>query len=136
MDNKVSFIREGQEVTGTLAKSFISNVFSYMFSALAITGVTAYWFGTNVSLLRYLVNFETGGMTGLGMFVTFAPIGFVLIMSFGFQRLSSMALLLLYIAPSYTPPNALFARISAKTVAITSRMPPADSRRRNSRIMS
>ena len=65
-----------------------------MFAALAITGIMAYWFGTNESLLRYLVNLETGGMTGLGMIVMLAPFAFVLIMSFGFQRLSSFVLLL------------------------------------------
>lgn len=100
MNNEVTFKKDGREISGTLAQSFISNVFSYMFAALAITGVIAYWFGTSATLLSYLVNLETGGMTGLGMIVTFAPIAFVLVMSFAFNRLSSMMLLLLFITYS------------------------------------
>lgn len=100
MNQQITFKKNGQEFTGSLAQSFISNVFSYMFAALAITGVIAYWFGTSEVLLSYLINMETGGMTGLGMVVTFAPLAFVLIMSFAFNRLSSITLLLLFIAYS------------------------------------
>ncbi|MBL4706820.1 MAG: Bax inhibitor-1/YccA family protein [Flavobacteriales bacterium] len=78
-------------------KSFLSNVFTYMAGALALTGVLAYWFGTTPSLLGYLVNFETGGMNILGYIVMFAPLAFVLVMSFAFNKLSSFTLLLLFI---------------------------------------
>jgi len=81
----------------TVSNIFLANVFSWMFMALAITAITAYLFGTNEALLSYLVNFETGGMTMLGWVVIFSPIGFVLLMSFGFQRLSSSTLLLLFV---------------------------------------
>lgn len=81
-------------------QSFLSNVFSFMTGAMAITGVVAYLFGNSQSLLSYLVNFETGGMTILGWIVTFAPLAFVLIMSFSFERLSSFSLLLLFVAYS------------------------------------
>lgn len=98
MDQKVTLKKDGQEFTGSISQSFISNVFSYMFAALSITGIIAYWFGTNDSLSDYLINSETDSMTGLGMLVTFSPLAFVLVISFGFQRLSSMVLLLLFIA--------------------------------------
>lgn len=81
-------------------RSFLSNVFTYMTGALAITGVIAYWFGQSESLMSYLINFQTGGMTMFGYIVMFAPIIFVLIMSFSFNRLSSFSLLLLFIAYS------------------------------------
>jgi FtsH-binding integral membrane protein len=81
-------------------KSFLSNVFTYMAGALAITGVLAYWFGTTPSLLSYLVDFETGGMNILGYVVMFAPLAFVLVMSFAFNKLSSIALLALFIVYS------------------------------------
>jgi FtsH-binding integral membrane protein len=80
-------------------KSFLSNVFTYMAGALAITGVLAYWFGSSESLMSYLIN-ETQGLTMLGYGVMFSPIIFVLVMSFSFNRLSSFALLLLFIAYS------------------------------------
>lgn len=84
----------------TDVRSFLSNVFTYMTGALAITGVIAYWFGQSESLMSYLINVQTGGMTAFGYIVMFAPIVFVLIMSFSFNRLSSFSLLLLFIAYS------------------------------------
>ena len=97
MDNKVIIQKDGREFEATMAKSFVSNVFSYMFAALTITGVIAWWFGNNESLMRLIVNPETG-MTGLGYIAAFSPLAFVLIMSFSFDRLGSMVLLLLYMA--------------------------------------
>lgn len=84
----------------TNVRSFLSNVFTYMTGALAVTGVIAYWFGQSESLMSYLIDFQTGGMTLFGYVVMFAPIVFVLIMSFSFNRLSSFSLLLLFIAYS------------------------------------
>jgi FtsH-binding integral membrane protein len=81
-----------------MTRSFISSVFSWMSAALAITAVTAYLFGTDESYIRYLVS-ETG-LTGFGYFVMFAPIGFVLLMSFGFQRLSQMMMTILFLVYS------------------------------------
>lgn len=98
MNQQITFKKDGQEMTGTLAQTFISNVFTYMFAALAITGVIAYWFGTNVSLLSLLINMETGGMTIFGWVVMLAPLGFVLLMNRGIERYSSLVLLLMFIA--------------------------------------
>jgi len=65
--------------------------------AMAVTAVTAYFFASSPALLASLINFETGKMTTLGWVVTFAPIGFVLLMSFGFQRLSPSVMVLLFV---------------------------------------
>ena len=81
-------------------RAFLSNVFTYMAGALSITGVIAYLFGTKDSLLSYLVNFETGGMTILGWGVMLAPLAFVLVMSLSFNKLSSFSLLGLFVAYS------------------------------------
>jgi len=78
-----------------MTRTFIASVFSWMSAALAITAVTAYLFGTDETYIRYLVS-ETG-LTGLGYFVMFAPIGFVLLMSFGFQRLSQTMMTFLFL---------------------------------------
>jgi len=82
----------------TVAKSFMTQVFGWMFLAMIVTAVTAYWFASSPSLVNSLRNVETGGLTGLGWIVTLAPIGFVLLMSFGFQRLSPAVLTLLFIS--------------------------------------
>ncbi len=81
-----------------VAKTFMSQVFTWMTLAMIITAGTAYWFASSESAIKSLVNVETGGLTGLGWIVTLAPIGFVLLMSFGFQKLSALAMTLLFIA--------------------------------------
>lgn len=78
---------------GALAKNFISNVMTYMTAALAISGVMAYWFGTNDSLLRLLYNAEGTGMSIFGWIAMLAPFGLVLLMGFRFQKMSSSSML-------------------------------------------
>ncbi|MEI7724772.1 MAG: Bax inhibitor-1/YccA family protein [Bacteroidota bacterium] len=81
-----------------VAKSFMTQVFGWMTLAMFVTAVTAYWFSSSESLMGSLVNVETRGMTPLGWIVMLAPLGFVLLMSFGFQRLSPAVLTLLFIS--------------------------------------
>jgi FtsH-binding integral membrane protein len=75
-----------------VSKTFISGVFSWMGIALAISAVTAYVFGTDMSYMSYLLDTATGKMTGLGYIVMFSPLAFVLLMGFGFNKLSVTAL--------------------------------------------
>lgn len=79
-----------------VAKTFMSQVFLWMTLAMTVTAITAYLFAGNQSLINSLLNPETGSLTGLGWIVTLGPIGFVLLMSFGFQRLSPVAMILLF----------------------------------------
>ena len=94
-DNFNIFAQSHQQA-GDSTKAFMVDVFSWMFAALTITAVMSYLFGTNLSLKTMLVG-ETG-MKPLGYVVMFAPIGFVLLMSFGFNKLSYSVLLILFIA--------------------------------------
>ncbi|HNF72919.1 MAG TPA: hypothetical protein PLP34_10910, partial [Chitinophagaceae bacterium] len=73
-----------QEVSAS--KNFMANVFIWMFAALSISAISAFVFMSSPTLLMSLVN-ETG-LNLLGKIIMFAPLGFVLLMSFGFQRLS------------------------------------------------
>jgi FtsH-binding integral membrane protein len=82
-----------------VAKTFMASVFSWMGIALAISAVTAYVFGTDSSYMSYLIN-PTGGMSGLGLVVAIAPLGFVLLMGLGFNRLSGTALSILFLVYS------------------------------------
>lgn len=88
--------REQTSQVGTIAKSFLANVFTYMSAALAITGIVAYLFGTDMSLISVMFNAE-GGMNMIGYLVMFAPIGLVLLMSYGFQKFSAMVLVALFV---------------------------------------
>jgi uncharacterized protein len=88
-----------QPVEQTQVKNFMANVFAYMFMALGISALFAYLFATNLSLMQNLIN-PTGGLSPLGWIVMLAPIGFVLLMSFGYARLSAPVLVLLFVVYS------------------------------------
>ncbi len=79
------------------SSTFLNEVFAWMGLGLALTAVVAYFVANTPSFLAMLVT-ETGGLSMLGYVAMFAPIGFVLAMSFGYQRLSYTALLGLFVA--------------------------------------
>ncbi|MGJ7032591.1 Bax inhibitor-1/YccA family protein [Niabella hirudinis] len=86
-----------KEAVGSGSRSFLANVFTYMFVALGITAVVAYLFAENKDAL--LIPIMSNKL--LLYAIIFAPLGFVLLMSFAFNRLSAavlMALLLVYAA--------------------------------------
>ena len=75
--------------------AFLNNVLMWMGVGMFITAIVSYLFATTPYLLSLLVN--TDGITGFGYVVMVAPIGFVLLMSFGFNRLSYVTLLILFL---------------------------------------
>jgi len=82
-----------------LASNFIRSVYSYMFLALAISGVLAYAIGSNPVTFERLFQTETGFST-LFWVILFLPVVLSLIIQWGFQRLSQEILLLLFVAYS------------------------------------
>ncbi|WP_419700556.1 Bax inhibitor-1/YccA family protein [Mucilaginibacter sp. NFX135] len=80
------------------SRKFIANVFLWMFVALGLSAVCAFLFSQNQALLNMLIDPATGRNTGLGTITMFAPLAFVLIISFGFNRLSYGVLAFLFIA--------------------------------------
>jgi uncharacterized protein len=82
-----------QSLTGTRSKSFMANVFAYMFLALGISAVVAFLLSANPEWLYPIISNKL-----LTYAVMFAPLAFVLIMSFGFKKLSAPALVALFIA--------------------------------------
>ncbi len=95
--NNFNYVQSREE-TAAISKTFMSSVFSWMFAALAITSVVAYYFGNSLDLITLLVDPMVGKMTGLGYAVMFAPLAFILIMSFGFNKLSYPVLLFIFLA--------------------------------------
>lgn len=79
------------------SRRFLANVFMWMFVALGISALFAFIFSNDLSLFKILVDPETGRNTGLGTIVMLAPLAFVLIISFGFNRLSYGVLALLFV---------------------------------------
>jgi len=80
------------------SRKFIANVFLWMFVALGLSAFCAFMFSHNQALYNMLRDPVTGGNTGLGTIVMFAPLAFVLIISFGFNRLSYGVLAFLFVA--------------------------------------
>jgi len=81
-----------------LAKTFMANVFLWMFAALGISAFFAFLFAATPSLMALLVNTTTGGLNLLGYAVVFSPIIFVMVMSLRFHKLSATAITALFIA--------------------------------------
>jgi FtsH-binding integral membrane protein len=122
--SNISYAPTGER---TNTRSFIANVFLLMFIALGVSALFAWQFSINDQLISYLM--APTGLTGLGKITLFAPLGFVLIMSFGFQRLSSTALMALFMAYAiingicfsfillaYTPGSVLGCFLSASAM--------------------
>ena len=81
---------------GITSKNFLANVFIWMFVALGISAVSTYLFSSSDLLLRYLVT-EDGRLNGLGIATRFAPLAFVLILTFGMNKLSFPVVAFLYV---------------------------------------
>lgn len=85
-----------------MSKSFIANVFSFMFAALLISGALAYWFGTDEKLFfDTFMTVKSDGTVGPNIFfyvAAFSPFVFILVMNFGFNRLSYPVLLIGFLA--------------------------------------
>ncbi|MGI4021791.1 MAG: Bax inhibitor-1/YccA family protein [Janthinobacterium lividum] len=94
-DFKNTIQLDGSEDT---TRKFMANVFMWMFVALAISAVAAYLFSHDQSLFELLRSPETGRNTTLGIIVMFAPLAFILIMSFGINKISQPVLTFLFLA--------------------------------------
>lgn len=90
----------GREETVPVAKTFLSGVFMWMGLALSITALVSWLFASNTSLMNILFDPQSGSMNMAGWVVLLAPLGLVLWMSFGFQKLSASTLVLIFIAYS------------------------------------
>ncbi|MEI6346704.1 MAG: Bax inhibitor-1/YccA family protein [Bacteroidota bacterium] len=97
MENRnQSFMNSQGEQIISSSRTFIAGVFSWMFLALLITAVAAYLFSSSSELMSLLIK-ETGGLSALGYLVMFAPLGLVLLLSFGINKLSFPAMSGVYI---------------------------------------
>src|ERR671918_197958 len=68
-------------------RSYMLKVYNYMASGVLLTGIVALLFAPYAQ--GVIINQAGTGMTGLGWIITFAPLVFVMIMSFGMNRLST-----------------------------------------------
>ncbi len=115
---------QSQDETASMSKTFMASVFSWMSAALIITTVLAYYFSHNAELTSLLVNTTPEGKssTGLGLLVMFLPLVFVLVISFGLNRISYPVLLLLFLlfaAVMGTSLSTIFLRYTEASIYTT-----------------
>lgn len=89
-----------REMSVPVARTYLANVFMWMFLALGITAATAWLFASSDNLMAMLFNPETGSMSILGWVAMLAPLGLVFWMSMGFQRMSASTMVLVFVAYS------------------------------------
>ena len=85
LDNLLS---SNSTVDRSSTQNLIAGVFSWMFFALCISAIFAYGVANTPSLLAYIIDPLTFRMTCLGYLIVFLPLGLVLLISFGLQKLS------------------------------------------------
>lgn len=83
-DNSV-FVQEN-----SVSKKFFASVFLWMFVALILSSLSAFFLANSPGILAYLV--AEKGFTILGYIAIFAPLGLVMLMGAAMQRLSFPAL--------------------------------------------
>jgi FtsH-binding integral membrane protein len=98
-NNSFNNYTKDQYESVSISRSYVASVFSWMFAALAITAGFAYYFSTSETFLNLMFSTSAGivSMSPFGWVIMFAPLGFVLLMSFGYNRLSGTALTFLFI---------------------------------------
>jgi len=104
----------------TNTSSFIANVFSLMFTALIISGISAVWFASD-EMKNYIISYE-GGLTTFGWITTLAPIGLVMLIGFGFNKYSVKFLLgifILYSTLTGISLSTIFAIYSTSSISTT-----------------
>jgi Integral membrane protein, interacts with FtsH len=89
-------ISETEFVSQKVAKSFMANVFLWMFVAMGITALTAYLAASSSAFFQMLFT-ETGKMSIMGWVITFAPFALVLIMSSRFDKMSVSSMMILFV---------------------------------------
>lgn len=72
-------------------RSYMLRVYNYMATGVGLTGIVAFAVA-NTSLINLFYAVQDGTPTGLGFLVMFAPLAFIMVMSFGINRLSASAL--------------------------------------------
>ena len=118
---KITTSKSADLASKDLSKSFVSNVFSLMFTALIISGLAAVWFATD-SMSSIIVSKVTGSLTTVGWIATLSPLGLVLLMGAGFQKFSVktlLAIFLIYSTLTGISLSTIFSVYTSSSIAST-----------------
>jgi len=80
------------------SRKYLGKVFAWMFVALGVSALIAFEFYLNTGLMSLIVNPVVGGLTGLGYVALFSPLAFSLVISFGFNRISYIGMVIIFLA--------------------------------------
>ncbi len=103
-------------------RGYMLGVYNMMALGVALTGVVAYLFGNTPALTQMLFNASTGKATLFFWVAMFAPLGLVLLFSFGMNKLSAPALQAIfwaYAALVGVSMSTIFLRYSDVSIAKT-----------------
>tara|TARA_Y100000385_G_scaffold83678_1_gene85783 strand:- start:1494 stop:2204 length:711 start_codon:yes stop_codon:yes gene_type:complete len=112
---------QSKNLPSSLSKSFVSNVFSLMFSALIISGLASVWFATD-TMKSFIIDPISKGLTIFGWIATLAPIGLVLLMGIKFQKFNAKTLLgifLIYSTLTGISLSTIFTIYTTSSIAST-----------------
>ena len=105
-------------INKTLAKNYVANVFSLMFTALIISGLAAVLFATD-EMKTWIISPVTGSFTTFGWITMFSPLALVFLMGMGLQKFNVKTLLAIFLAYS-TLTGISLSTISSYTHLLTS----------------
>jgi FtsH-binding integral membrane protein len=88
---------QSPELSASMSRTFVANVFSWMAAALIITAIVAYYFAYDPQLFSLLVDTQLGKITAFGYFAIFSPVALSFLMPVAFSRFSYPVLLLFYL---------------------------------------
>jgi FtsH-binding integral membrane protein len=111
---------DSQPDVSTLSRSFFANVYKYMFFALAVTGLVS-WYASQSDWYLPMM-FTQSGMSGVGWVVTLAPLGLVILIQARFRKMSSGAIMGIYLLYSILLGLSLawiFLIFTSSSIAIT-----------------
>lgn len=93
-DNKYKIIESEFEIAD-LSRAFFANVYKYMFLALAISGLLAYYSAQSEWYLS--IAFNETGLSAFGYIIMFAPLGLVLLIQYRYQKMQFMSVMMLFL---------------------------------------
>ena len=86
----------------TSSRKYLAKVFAWMFVALGISALVAFEFYLNQGLMNLILDPITHSFTGLGYVAIFAPLAFSLVINFGFNRISYVGMVAIFLAYAAT----------------------------------
>lgn len=114
-------VNTNNSYTKEISTEFLRSVYGYMFSALAISGIVAFYAGTPKFYQEWFVS-ETGGLSGIFYIVAFAPMILGLVIQGAYNRISLANLMILFVVYAGLMGlslSAIFMVYSKTTIATT-----------------